>query len=136
MIVATATTLILAQLLGTYLIAGGIGGFVYGHLWQHMLDDLQRSPALVLIAGAFAFAVGGAIVAVHNLWTDPVAIVVTLFGWVSLIEGFAILAFHDVWLRLVRPMIGRPRIWAAATLLLGAFLFVAGVLGRADPLAL
>ncbi len=133
MTVATPTTLMLATLLGAYLVAGGIGGFVYGHRWREVLDDFERSPALVLVTGAIAFVTGGAVVAVHNLWTDPVAVIVTLFGWASLIEGFVILAAHDWWLRLARPLIGRPQIWAAITLVLGAFLLAAGLFGRADP---
>lgn len=130
----TVTTLHLAVLLGLYMIAAGLGGLIDGARWPDLIGDLERSPGLLYLLAALAFGAGALILWVHNLWTDPLAILVTLIGWSALAEGLVLLAFPKAWFALARPLIAHLRVLAIATLLLGALLLVAGLTGRADPL--
>jgi hypothetical protein len=112
----------LAVLVGLYMVALGIGAFVAGRDWTALLEEFEHSQALVALTGIIAFAIGGAIVTLHNRWTDPVAIIVTLAGWIAVIEGLAILAVPRWYLALSRRIIAAPRVWGAVMLALGAFL--------------
>ena len=125
-------TVWLSALLGAYLLAGGIGILMRGDRWTEMIEDFERSPGLVMIAGAIAFTVGAAIVSLHNVWSDPAAIIVSAVGWMALAEGLALIAAPDVWLRFARPIMRYSRVWGVIMLLLGAFLLSAAV---AWPLA-
>ena len=133
---AAAPTAWLSVLLGAYLVAGGIGVSLRGHLWSDMLDDFNRSPGLTAITGMAAFAIGAVIVSVHNVWTGPAAIIVSAVGWIAVAEGLALLAMPDLYLRLVRPLIGAPRIWGTGLILVGAFLLATALTsGVAGPIS-
>jgi uncharacterized protein YjeT (DUF2065 family) len=123
-----ASTAWLSLLLGVYLIAGAIGAWVRGERWRELIDDFHRSPALVAVTGAVAFTVGAVIVSIHNVWTDLAAIVVTLCGWIAVLEGLTLLAFPEFYLRIARPMIGMPRAWATAMGVVGLFLILNALL--------
>ena len=124
-----AVTLWLSVLLGAYLVAGGIGALVRGNLWPEMIDEFDRSPALVAITGAVAFSIGALIVSIHNVWTDPAAILVSAAGWIAVAEGLTLLAVPQLWLRLARPLMRASRAWGIFMLLLGAFLVSSALVG-------
>lgn len=115
----------MAALLGAYFLAGGIGVLIRGTLWTELIADFEASPALVVISGAIAFTVGALIVSVHNVWSDPVAMIVSATGWLALAEGLVLIAAPRLWLRLARPMMRYSRIWGFFMLILGAFLLSA-----------
>jgi uncharacterized protein YjeT (DUF2065 family) len=124
-------TLRLAEAIGLYLILIGLSGFVAPQRWRAMIDDMDRSPGLVMGIAFPVFAVGAAMVMVHRAMTDPLAIAVTLIGYIVLIEGALLIAAPGPLLRLGRLAMGFTRLWAIVSLILGLFFFLAGLLGRA-----
>jgi uncharacterized protein YjeT (DUF2065 family) len=119
----------LAMLIGGYVTAAGLGGLLTPDRWRRVLDDFAASPSLGLIAGVVAFIAGGAITAAHAGWGSPLAVIVSLVGWIGLAEGFVLLAFGDWWIRFTKPLSSRPRIWGSVTLVVGVLLFIAGLAG-------
>jgi hypothetical protein len=124
-------TLRLAEIIGLYLIVIGIGGVAHPHRWRSIMDDLNRSPGLVITLGFAVFAVGGTLVLIHSVWTDPLAIIVSLIGYVALVEGALLLAVPGPLIRIGHWSTGFIRTWALIALALGLFLFLAGLTGRA-----
>jgi hypothetical protein len=55
------------------------------------IQHIQAHPMSILIAGVIALAVGAAQVAGFNSWARDYRGLVTLFGWLSLLKGIAIL---------------------------------------------
>ena len=78
--VTSPLTLTLAQVFGVYMIAAGLSGLVAPNRWRAILDGFQDSPALAYVCGVFVFALGVAILLAHSIWTDPLSVIVTLFG--------------------------------------------------------
>jgi uncharacterized protein YjeT (DUF2065 family) len=130
---ATVLTLHLAVLIGLYLVAAGIGGLTGHARWDELVAEIERSPGLLYLLGAFAFAVGALVVMIHNRWTDPLAMIVSLIGWAALTEGLVLLAYPPAWLAIARPMLRHVRAVAIAAILIGALFLLAGLTGRADP---
>lgn len=131
-----ASTAWLSILLGTYLLAGGFGAVLRGHLWTEIIDEFDRSPGLVAVTGVVAFVVGALVVTVHNVWTSPAAILVSAAGWIACAEGLALLAVPRLWLHYARPMIAAPRIWGTVMIVIGAYLLSAGLIpGPAVPVS-
>lgn len=128
-----ATTAWLSVLLGAYLIAGGLGALLRGDVWPELVAEFERSPALVAVTGAVAFAVGAIIVSVHNNWTSPAAIIVSAAGWIAVAEGLILLALPELWLRLARALLGAARAWGIFMLLVGAFLLSSAAVRSIDP---
>ena len=128
-------TLRLAEAIGLYMIIVGIGGLVSLSRWRAMMDDLDRSPGLVMALGFPVFVVGAALVLIHSIWTDPLAVIVSLIGYVALFEGALLLATPAPLLRIGRLAVRFTRLWAGISILLGILLFLAGLTGRATVIA-
>lgn len=128
-------TLRLAEAIGLYMIVVGLGGLVAPLRWRQVMDDLDRSPALVIAIGFAVFAVGAALVLIHSIWTDPLAIIVSLIGYVALVEGALLLAVPAPLLKIGRWSMQFTRVWAIISIGLGILLFLAGLTGRASVIA-
>ena len=133
MTTATVLTLHLAVLIGLYESAAGLAGLTNQLRWSEIVAEFDRSPALTFVTGFVAFAIGGTIVLIHNLWTDPLAIVVSLVGWAALAEGLLVLVRPSALLALARRFIRHQRAISIAALLFGTFMLVAGFAVRAEP---
>lgn len=124
-------TLRLAEAIGLYMIVVGVGGFVSPQRWRAVMDDLARSPGLVMALGFAAFAVGAALVLIHSIWTDPLAVVVSLIGYAALVEGALLIAVPGPLVRVGLWSLRLTRAWAILSIVLGVLLFLAGLTGRA-----
>ena len=130
MIETLSITQILAVFLGLYMVAAGIGFLTGRGSYATLIDELRDNTALGYVTGAFVFALGAAMVAVHNLWTGPLAIVVSLAGWGALIEGVLMLAIRRTFLGLVKVVPLTPATlvpFGIAAIVLGAVLAIAGL---------
>ena len=130
MIETLSTTQILAVFIGLYMVAAGIGFLTGRGSYATLIDELRDNTALGYVTGAFVFALGAAMVAVHNLWTGPLAIVVSLVGWGALIEGVLMLAIRRTFLGLVKVIPFTPATmvpYGIAAIVLGAVLAIAGL---------
>ena len=130
MIETLSVTQILAVFLGLYMVAAGIGFLTGRGSYATLIDELRDNTALGYVTGAFVFALGAAMVAVHNLWTGPLAIVVSLVGWGALIEGVLMLAIRRTFLGLVKVVPLTPATLVPcgiAAIVLGAVLAIAGL---------
>ena len=123
------TTHTIALLIGLYFLAAGIRLMTDPPAMARMAKELVESPLAGFYGGLIAFAIGGAIVSVHNIWTGLLAGFVSLVGWIALIEGLLILAarawFLGIFARVpltpafIRPtgagtaLVGSVLIWAA-----------------------
>lgn len=134
--VTTVLTLHLAKAIGVYAIAAGLGGVLAPRRWMEIVDGLRRDQALIYVTGVLCFAIGTAILLVHNVWTDPLAIVITLLGWVVAIEGLLLLVLPEPLLRFASGLVlpGPTRVFSVIALVFGVALVIAGLLGRAGPL--
>jgi hypothetical protein len=128
-------TLRLSEAIGIYMIVVGIGGFLAPSRWRAVMEDLERSPGLVMALGFPVFAAGAALVLIHSIWTDPLAVIVSLIGYVALIEGALLLAVPDPLIKIGRWSVQFTRAWAIVSIVLGILLFLAGLMGRATVIA-
>jgi len=126
------TTQMLAALMGLYFLAAGTGLLVGRKELSAMFKDLSDQPVLGYLGGFIAFAVGGAIVAVHNNWSDFLSGFVSLIGWIALAEGVLMLACRKWFLGLFERLTlseGFATAMGLGTLVAGIVLLWAG-LGR------
>ena len=136
MTTAIPLTLHLLVLIGVYEFAAGIAGLTRRISWLAILDEFDRSPALTLITGFMAFAVGAAINLGHHHWTDPLAIIVSLIGWIAMIEGVMLMVCPGPLLRFSRRPAGNPILISVLATAFGLLLILLGLTCRADPTAL
>lgn len=122
-------TLTLAQAMGLYLILVGLSGLAGPRRWDAVMKELSASAALQILMGVAVFAIGVALAITHSRLTDPLAIIVTLIGWIALFEGALLIVVPGPLLRIGHWSLGFTRIWAIVSLILGILLGLAGLTG-------
>ena len=130
MLETLSLTQVLATFIGLYMVAAGIGLLTDRDRYATFIDDLREYTALGFVTSLFVFVLGAMIVALHNLWTDPLTIFVSLYGWGALIEGIIMLAFRRPFLRLVGvvPLTAKTMVpFGVIAILLGVVLLFGGL---------
>ena len=133
---AIPLTLHILVLIGLYELAAGIAGLTGRIDWRAMTDEFMRSPSLSFVTGFMVFAIGGVMIMNHHHWTDLLAIIVSLVGWIALVEGILMMIAAKPLLIFFRPLIGSQRVVSLFAAAVGIILIVLGLTGRADPTAL
>ena len=126
------TTQILAALIGLYFLAAGVGLLVDRKNASELMRELTAHPMFGFLGGIIAFAIGGAIVAVHNNWDSLLSGFVSLVGWMSLAEGVLMLACRKWFLGLFTRLALSPgvvTVFGLGTLIAGAMLVSAAIVG-------
>ena len=81
------TSLYLARLIGPVLLVVGASMLLdpagYSAISRGMLDD----PALIYLAAVLGLLGGVALVLAHNVWVADWRVVITLLGWVSILDS-------------------------------------------------
>jgi len=127
-------TEIFARIYGLYLLAAGIGLIADRALYTRAVAEFRDSPALVLLGGIAAFLIGAATVSLHNVWTGWPAILISLIGWIALIEGLLYIAARPLMTRLIARLSIPPSVATAIGIvvaLIGLALLWAGFAGTA-----
>jgi uncharacterized membrane protein len=81
------TSIFLAKLLGPVLLVAGIAMLVNRKNLDAIVQELFRSPLLLLLLGIIDLAVGLAIVLTHNVWVADWRLIITLLGWFLMVRG-------------------------------------------------
>jgi len=82
------TSKIIAALLGPTLVVTGLMVLLNLEAMPAMIEEISQNPMIIVLAGYAAFVPGLAIVYFHNRWTAGWPMLITLFGWLSVIVGF------------------------------------------------
>ena len=124
-------TSFLARLIGFYCLLAGLIMVVHREGMIAAVEGLVLDAPLLLIVGVITVAAGLALVLAHNIWSGgTLSVVVTLIGWLTLLKGLFLWllappeAAHFYLQQLHYPQL--YYLYAAATLLIGAYLTVAG----------
>jgi len=128
-------TLQLAKAYGIAILAIALTALAGPARMGAVIADFERQPALVFITALFALFLGLALVMLHNLWTDPTAILVSLLGWLTLVKSLLLLAAPVGLLKFGAAVASSPariRIWGVAALILAAIYLVLGLAGHAS----
>jgi hypothetical protein len=129
--ITSPRTAFLGKLLGLYLVAVSSAMLAHAQAIVDIMKAIIRDPPLLFITGLMGVTAGLAIVLTHNVWSGgALPIIVTLFGWISLIKGTLLLVLSPETEARVF-IIGlhyeqHPNLYAAFALLLGSYLTYAG----------
>jgi len=124
-------TLLLTKILGVYMLAAGLSGLFYPSRIQKALSEMTKSYLLPYFDGALALILGLLIVLHHNVWNSATEIIISLFGWIALAEGLALLLLpHGFVMGLAKAFSSKQAAsgWSIIAILLGAYLVYAGFL--------
>ena len=80
-------TLFLAQIMGVYFLVVGVGALLNPARMKGAMEEARRSYLLPYFDGAIALVVGLLIVLMHNVWDGLLESLVSLVGWIAVVEG-------------------------------------------------
>ena len=122
-------TALLAQFLGLFSIILALSMLVRRKMVVHILKDVLKNRAFSYIIGIFEVAGGLLLVLNHTLFGDTLTTVVSVFGWLFLLEGvfylFATQKFIKSFIRTLHNYRGYYLI-SAIYLVIGIYLVYAG----------
>jgi len=121
--------------IGLYAVAAGVGEFRRPGFWGRMVSELRASSALQFLTGMILLTIGATIYLTNPYNpADWLSILITVMGAFMFLEGVAIFAFGDWFLKFAGKMMGTgrddgaQRIWAGLSVLIGlAAMFIAFV---------
>ena len=89
------SSIFIARLLGPVLLVAGIAMLVNRRQLDAIVQELFRSPLLLLLLGIIDFTVGLAIVLTHNVWVADWRVIITLLGWLLTVRGVVRMLIPD-----------------------------------------
>lgn len=116
-------SLLLAQVIGIYLILEGIVVLARRKFVISIVNDLDKNRALMFVTGAMLVVLGLLIVLNHNIWEATWRVVPTIVGWGMVVKGVLILFIPGIVLDMARAF-GRKR---NAAILAGVVALAVGV---------
>jgi hypothetical protein len=113
-----------ALLLGLFILFAAVGALRRPGIWQTMVGEFEKSPALQLIASLIELLTGTAVYLL-NPWlpADPATCIMKGLGGLMIIEALVVVGFSDAYFHFwLRNFSFANRGWAVLTLILGAVL--------------
>ena len=77
----------IAQIVGPLYAVIGVGLMVNAEAWPKMIREYAENTALCFLGGFLTLILGLLILAFHHAWTADWRVVVTVFGWLAAIKG-------------------------------------------------
>ena len=114
--------------IGLYSVAAGVGEFRRPGFWASMVGDLRASNAIQFLTGMVTIVIGATIYLVNPYNpADVLSILITVIGAFIFLEGAAILALGDLFLKFSAKLMSQGnRIWAGCSIVIGVIaMFVA-----------
>ena len=123
------TSILIAKLIGPILLVAAIVMLVNTKDLQQLARGFMKDRPLIYISGILAMLAGLAIVNTHNVWILSWPVIITLFGWASILGGIVRMALPGVVQTVGGAMLENPaviRVSGAVWVLIGAWLTYVG----------
>jgi len=122
-------TLLLSKVLGIFLLIIGLAAVLRKRQFAMVVDVFVQERFTRLVAAIAELLAGLFLVMTHNDWSSLPAILVTLLGWIAVIEGsLSLLLPDDILKKLIQPF--RNPAWfvggGLVSIVIGAYLSAYG----------
>lgn len=117
-----------AQVLGVYLFVVFLSMLMHHQRHKRILGDFTSNHSLLALTGGLGLLFGLAIVVSHNVWVSDWPVLVTLTGWVAIVQGILRIFFPDAFAKLVKDMMSKTGylIWCWVWFIIGLYLLWVG----------
>ncbi len=113
------------QIMGCFLMVLGLGLVIQPRAWISYARTLIKHPAHLVPIGIITLLLGLFVVFAHPQMDSPTAIVTSLFGWLMLIKGTAILCLPMTLMRYYPiKVLKKPVLMVEGVILIGLGLWV------------
>jgi uncharacterized membrane protein HdeD (DUF308 family) len=122
------SSIFLAQVIGCYLFLVGLVMLIHQQRSKKIISDFLAHPTLIAMSSSICLILGLLIVIEHNIWVSDWSVVVTMIGWVVLLQGIMRLFFPDTFVKTMKDLLGKTPYLVVSWLriVVGLFLIWAG----------
>jgi hypothetical protein len=123
------TSLYLAKLIGPLMLVIAAAMLINQDNMRDMAADFLEHRGLIFLAGILTLLGGLAIVLSHNVWVAGWPVIITIFGWLSVIGGVFRVVFPDSVRSIGESMLEKKGIFTVAGIVqavIGAWLCYVG----------
>ena len=114
------TSVYLARLLGPVLAVAGIGILIGPNAYLAMAGGMMNDAPLIYLATIMGLLGGLALLQAHNLWVADWRVIITLLGWLTVIESVVWLLFPSEMRRVWAPLLSETLLFVSAAIVLVA----------------
>ena len=104
-------TRMFARVLGPYLVIVTITAVVRASQMRSLATEFGASPVWAFVTGAFILLSGLIVVALHQYWRSPAAIIVSVLGWMTTAKGLSLLAIPQTYISTVNSAVNPVTWW-------------------------
>jgi hypothetical protein len=124
----TDLSVFLAQLIGTYLALVFLGMLLHHQRLKRTFTETMSNQPLLNFTGVMGILLGLLVVLTHNVWISDWPVLITLVGWVTLIQGVLRMFFPDAFIKLVKEMMNKAGylVWCWLWFIVGIYLMWIG----------
>jgi hypothetical protein len=90
------TSILIAKILATVYFSFFLGLMFSRKYYKKELPKLVDNSAYIILGGFMAIVFGFLILEFHNYWNSDWTVVITIFGWLSLIKGILLIVFPQM----------------------------------------
>ena len=120
-------TMLVAKILGIYLVVSGLFLLIKGRTVPHLLRDFFDHPATMYLTGIILIFLSSMYLLQYNIWDGTWKTPVTILVWIVLFKGltyvFAPQALSEMAIKKSRKLFG---VYGVVALVIGLYLFFLG----------
>ncbi len=120
-------TLLVAKILGIYLVVSGLFLMIKGKTVPHLLRDFFDHPAIVYLTGIILIFLSSMYLIQYNIWDGTWRALMTLFAWVVMLKGLAYIfipqALSEASIKRFKGLFG---VYGLIAIVVGIYLFFLG----------
>lgn len=119
-----ATSIFLGKIISVFLIVFSLGILLNRHIYKKAFHEMIETPAILTISGIVTIILGLLIVLSHNIWNAAWESIISIIGWVLLIQGIFRLVFPKTVKVYAKKLLHNNGYiwWAIFSLLVGLYL--------------
>ncbi|MBW2977953.1 hypothetical protein KY331_03855 [Candidatus Woesearchaeota archaeon] len=112
-------SILIAKIAAVTYLATGIAMLNGNFNLKKVYQEMEKSPMFMTLMGVFVLVLGMLIVQYHNIWVKDWSVLVTIIGWLLLIEGVFYIVFPKQLLALFKRLPQSQIGWGIFTLIFG-----------------
>jgi hypothetical protein len=86
---------LIAKIASVIYLSASIGALFGADYYRKLADDLFSNAGLIYMTGFITVIIGFLIVSFHNIWTKDWTVLITVLGWLALAKGICLIAFPE-----------------------------------------
>lgn len=98
-------SMLLAKIVGLYGLVASVSALLNLKRIKYLANDLLNNEALLYLSALLALSLGIVIINIHNVIACDYRLIITLFGWISFIQGVIFLLVPDLAYAIIRRII-------------------------------